>query len=152
MKKLLFITVFLLFAMLTFSLTLGIQGQFISTGFKVFDKGIRITTVYDNTIADSFLHPGDILLGFASGQVLGACLDESTGKMIVNSGPGLSAGYTVKSKYINDLQKNTYPNISTLNQFKEQLSMIDANKGSLVLNFVIYRNQRFIYYEIETAH
>ena len=152
MKKWLLMASFFLVGVMSFSLSLGIKGQFITTGIRDFEKGIRITSVYDNTIADRFLRPGDILLGFTWFQVLGACSDESTGKMIENSGPGLSAGYTVKSKYINDLQKNTYPNISTLNQFKEQLSMIDANKGSLVLNFVIYRNQRFIYYEIETAH
>lgn len=139
----------LLAGVLTFSLSLGIQGQFISTGIREFEKGLRITTVYDNTIADRFLLPGDVLLGFMGSQVLGAYMDESTGKWVTDTGPAFSTNFKVDSKYINRIDDSLCVSFSTVKEFQEFLSSFNENESGLILNFLVYRNNRFIEFTLQ---
>jgi len=140
---------FFLVGLISFSLSLGIKGQLISTGMRDFEKGIRITTVYNNTIADRFLKPGDILLGVTGSQVLGWSYDDSTGKTTSDTGQSFSAGFKVDSKYINKLDDSVCMSFSTVSEFQEFLSIFYEDDKGVILQFLVFRNNRLIEYKLQ---
>jgi len=149
LKKWLLMASFFLVGVMSFSMSLGIKGQFITTGMRDFEKGIRITSVYENTIAERFLKPGDILLGMTGSQVLGWSYDDSTGKTTSDTGQAFSAGFKVYSKYINRLDDSECMSFSSVSEFQEFLSMFNEDEGGIILQVLIYRNNRFIEFTLQ---
>lgn len=133
MKKVLSVLIVLLFVTCVFSYTLGIKGALTSVNLPSFSKAIKVTEVFSNSLAASFLKQNDLILAVFSLTSWGPQSQSSSRK-------------TVKGTYISNASSYREYAISGTSDFAQCISSLGTSGGSCV--FIVYRNGRYIEYSV----
>jgi len=133
MKKVLSVLIVLLFVTCVFSYTLGIKGALTSVNLPSFSKAIKVTEVFSNSLASSFLKKNDLILVLFSRCSWGPQSQSSSRK-------------TVQGTYISNASSYREYAISGTSDFAQCLSSLETSSCSFI--FIVYRNGRYIEYSV----
>jgi len=133
MKKILLFLLVMFILTTCFSYTLGIKGSLINPGFQGFEMAIKVTEVFNNSLADAFLRTNDLIIAVSSISSLGPT-NQSTSRR------------SVEGSYINNTTSYKSSAITGVDYFKNAISTLEDS--SVILNFLIYRNGRYIEYTV----
>lgn len=110
--------------------SLGIKARYINTGISGFNNGMKVTYIYDNSIASRFLKVGDVIIAASSYTSWGPTNQRSKGVKV-------SGNYVYNQS---DFKDNS---IHSESSFKSVVSQIG---GSGSVSFLVYRNGQYIEY------
>ena len=133
MKKVLSVVFIMLFVTCVFSYTLGIKGAFTSVNLPSFSKAIKVTEVFNNSLASSFLKKNDLILAVFSLSSWGPQSQSSSRK-------------TIQGTYISNANSYRDYAITGTNDFAQRISSLGTSSSSCV--FIVYRNGRYIEYSV----
>jgi len=133
MKKSLSILIFLVFVSCVFSYTLGIKGALTSVNLPHFSKAIKVTEVFSNSLAASFLKQNDLILAVFSLTSWGPQTQSSSRK-------------SVKGTYISNANSYREYAIRGTSDFAQSINSMGASSSTFV--FIVYRDGRYIEYSI----